>query len=74
MSGTKAGWLRKEHIPMVSLSGPASPRSAQPTGGGFLRRQDIAPAMEAQIRLVASVFPGTKVEIEGIWRPIAVSP
>lgn len=34
----------------------------------------LGPASDRLMRLIAAVFPGTYVQIEGIWRPIRVEP
>lgn len=36
----------------------------------FTPRHHVTPEQETVIRLIAEVFPGTKVELDGIWRPI----
>ena len=37
-----------------------------------MRSRDVTPALDALLRLIATVFPGTRVELDGIWRPIRI--
>jgi len=72
MSGSKASWLAREGVPSVSLAAPRTPVAVCPprTPVPFLRREDVTPAMEAAVRQVARAFPGARIRIEGVLRPI----
>ena len=72
MSGSKASWLAREGVPSVSLAvrrTPAAAALAWPPVP-FLRREDVTLAMEAEIRAIAAIFPGTRLRLEGVLQPL----
>jgi hypothetical protein len=36
----------------------------------FTPRHHVTPEQTAAVRLIAEVFPGTKVELDGIWQSV----
>ena len=71
MSGSSEKWFRRDGVPSVTLA-PQQPFVLQPPPAkpGLVSRDQIGPESERLIRLMASVFPGTRVAINGIFHPI----
>lgn len=71
MSGSKLNWAKREKPKIVSLadySPDFSPNVSQAKSPEFLRPEQLGREREAFARQVASVFPGTRICLEGIWR------
>lgn len=74
MSGQKLSWIKKQGTPTVTLSVGAlaelldyTPTIDPPS----LRSDQVTLEHRRLARLVNSVFPGTRIQVDGIWRPIA---
>ena len=71
MSGQNVVWYQREAHRTVSLGFTGNPgRVAVSAEAPSLRAEQVTETHRRLARLVASVFPGTRIQVDGVWRPI----